>query len=83
MSSIEAEERHRLAERWTATLFAGVACLYGADRGGCSKSDNRFPTVGGGVQYLLKPAQGIVANLEAAVGKDGNKALIFQMGYAW
>jgi hypothetical protein len=83
MSSIEAEERHRFAERWTATLFAGVACLYGADRGGCSKSDNRFPTAGGGVQYLLKPAQGIVANLEAAVGKDGNKALIFQMGYAW
>jgi len=25
----------------------------------------------------------MVANLEAAVGKDGSKALIFQMGYAW
>ena len=32
MSSIEVEERHRFAERWTATLFAGVACLYGAER---------------------------------------------------
>ena len=83
MSSIEVEERHRFAERWTATLFAGAACLYGAGRGGCTGSGNVFPSVGAGVQYLLKPAQGIVANLEFAVGKDGNNALLFKMGYAW
>ncbi|WP_130430176.1 hypothetical protein [Rivibacter subsaxonicus] len=83
MSSIEVEERHRLAERWTATAFAGVACLYGANRGGCSGSDNLFPSLGAGVQYILKPAQGIVANLEFAAGKDGNRALLFKMGYAW
>jgi hypothetical protein len=83
MSSIEIEERNRLAERWTATLFAGAACLYGANRGGCSESGNRFPSVGAGVQYILKPAQGIVANLEFALGKDGNRALLFKMGYAW
>ena len=53
------------------------------NRDGCSESDNLFPSVGAGVQYLLKPAQGIVANLEAAVGKDGNKALLFKLGYAW
>jgi hypothetical protein len=82
MSSIEVEERHRLAERWTATLFGGVACLYGADRSGCSGSD-LFPSAGIGVQYILKPAQGIVANLEFAAGKDGNNALLFKMGYAW
>ena len=83
MSSIEVEERHWIAERWTATLFAGVACLYGANRGSCSGSENLFPTVGVGVQYVLKPAQGIVANLEFAVGKQGNRALLFKMGYAW
>ncbi len=82
MSSIEVEERHRFAERWTATVFAGVACLYGANRSGCSGSD-LFPSVGAGVQYVLKPAQGIVANLEFAAGKDGNSALLFKMGYAW
>jgi hypothetical protein len=82
MSSIEVEERHRLAERWTATLFGGLACLYGGNRSGCSGSD-LFPNVGVGVQYILKPAQGIVANLEAAAGKDGNKAPLFKMGYAW
>ena len=83
MSSIEAEERHRFAERWTATFFAGFACLYGANRGGCTESANLFPSAGAGVQYLLKPAQGIVANLEFAVGKDGNRALLFKMGYGW
>ena len=83
MSSIEVEERHRFAERWTGTVFAGVACLYGAGRHGCSVSDNRFPTVGAGVQFLLKPAQGIVANLELALGKDGNRALLFQLGYGF
>jgi len=82
MSSIEVEERHRLAERWTATVFGGVACLYGGDRSGCSKSD-LFPSVGAGVQYVLKPDHGIVANLEFAVGKYGNRALLFKMGYGW
>jgi hypothetical protein len=82
MSSIEVEERHRLAERWTATAFGGLACLYGGDRSGCSTSD-LFPSVGAGVQYVLKPAQGIVANLEFALGKDGNRAVLFKMGYAW
>jgi len=82
MSSIEVEERHRFAERWTATVFGGVACLYGGDRSGCSTSD-LFPSVGAGVQYVLKPVQGIVANLEFAAGKDGNRAVLFKMGYAW
>jgi len=83
MSSIEIEERHRIAERWTATAFAGVACLYGGSRGGCSGSDNIFPSIGVGVQYILKPVQGIVANLELAAGKAGNSALLFKMGYSW
>jgi hypothetical protein len=82
MSSVEVEERHRVAERWTATLFAGVACLYGGSRN-CTESANRFPNAGAGVQYILKPAQGIVANLEFALGKDGNRALLFKMGYGW
>jgi hypothetical protein len=82
MSSIEVEERYRFAERWTATLFGGVACLYGANRS-CSESTDRFPSVGIGVQYILKPVQGFVANLEFAAGKDGNHALLFRMGYSY
>ena len=61
----------------------GVACLYGGESQRLLGSGNLFPSVGAGVQYVLKPAQGIVANLEFAVGKDGNNALLFKMGYAW
>lgn len=82
MSSLELEERHRIAERWTATAFAGVACLYGESKA-CSNAKDRYPSAGLGVQYVIKPDKGIVANLEFAVGKEGNKALIFKMGYGW
>lgn len=82
MSSLEVEERYRIAERWTATFFAGAACLYG-DGEACDDSDNLYSSVGAGVQYLLKPVQGLVANLEYAQAKDGNNAVILKMGYAW
>ena len=81
MSSLELEERYKFAARWTATIFAGGACLYG--NGKTCESDNLYPSYGAGIQYLLKPQQGIVANLEYAQGKDGNNAVIFKMGYAW
>src|SRR6185436_14595495 len=32
MSHIEVEERFRLGEKFTATLFAGIACTYGGGR---------------------------------------------------
>lgn len=82
MSSIEVEERYRIGTRWTTTFFAGVGCLYGA-RLKCFTSANSYPSVGVGVQYVLKPSQGLVANLEYAQGKEGNNAVIFKMGYGW
>ena len=82
MSSIEAEERYRLGEKWTATVFAGVACLYGDDDK-CSDSDSLFPMGGVGVQYVLKPIQGIVMSLEYAWGKEGNYGGYLKMGYAY
>jgi hypothetical protein len=82
MSSLEIEERYSLRPRWTATFFAGAACLYG-DGLKCNDSENVYPMIGVGVQFVLKPAQGLVANLEYAQGEDGNNALIFKMGYAW
>jgi hypothetical protein len=82
MSSIEFEERWRIAEKWTATLFVGVACTYGDDQT-CSDSANRYPAWGTGFQYVLKPVQGIVANLEYAQGKDGNYGVYLKMGYAY
>jgi hypothetical protein len=82
MSSIEAEERLRLSDKWTATVFAGVACLYGGDDK-CSDSDSRYPMAGAGVQFALKPKEGIVMNLEYAWGKDGNHGGYLKMGYTY
>jgi len=82
MSQIEAEERWRLAERWTATTFAGVGYLYGGSADD-EESENYFPMAGAGVQYLLKPKEGIVLNLEYAQGEDGNNGVLLKIGYAF
>jgi hypothetical protein len=82
MSSIEAEERYRWSERWTSTFFAGLACLYGADKE-CFDRGNAFPNIGAGIQYVIKKKEGIVVNLEYATGKDGNYGVYMKMGYSY
>jgi hypothetical protein len=82
MSSIEGEERFRLGERWTATVFAGLACTYGEGQS-CSERENLFGAAGAGVQYVLKPKDGLVLNLEYAAGKDGNQGVYLKIGYAF
>lgn len=82
MSSLEAEERFRWSEKWTNTVFVGAAVLYGDDPTG-SSADDVFPMVGAGVQYALKPKEGIVVNLEAAVGKDDNYGVYIKLGYGF
>jgi len=82
MSSIEAEERFRLGEKFTATLFVGVACLYGSGQD-CTASANVYPAGGAGVQYILKPKEGIVLNLEYAKGKNDDYGVYLKMGYAY
>jgi hypothetical protein len=82
MSSIEGEERWRFAQKWTATFFVGVACLYGGGKD-CTAGENVFPNAGAGVQYILKAKEGIVVNLEYAAGKDGNYGLYMKMGYGF
>lgn len=82
MSSLEVEERLRLGDKWTSTLFLGLACTYGSAQS-CSNSDDLYPALGAGVQYILKPKEGIVMNLEYAQGKDSNYGVYLKMGYAY
>jgi hypothetical protein len=72
----------RIAERWGATLFAGVACLYG-DGKDCSDGKNRYPSGGVGLQYILKPKEGMVASLEDAAGKADNYGIYLKFGYGF
>jgi hypothetical protein len=82
MSALEAEERLYIAGRWTATLFAGVACLYGGDLT-CSDTENVYPNGGVGVQYLIKEKEGMVLNFEIAKGKGDNEGVLLKIGYGY
>ena len=82
MSSVEAEERVHLAARWTATVFVGVGCLYGGSLS-CSDSENVYPNVGAGVQYVIKQKEGMVLNLEYAKGKGDNDGTYLKFGYGF
>ena len=79
-SSLDVEERLHLARRWGATLFVGVACLYG-DGKSCSDDENLFPSYGVGIQFIYKPKDGIVGNLEYARGKGDNSGIYMKGGY--
>jgi hypothetical protein len=80
VSSIEVEERLHLARRWGATVFFGLGCLYG-NGDVCTDSENLYPSYGGGIQFVLVPAEGIVGNLEYGRGKENNSGVYVSLGY--
>jgi hypothetical protein len=82
MSSFEAEERFSLAPKWTMTAFFGLAGLYGEENS--TTAERQFyPSWGAGIQYILKPAQHMLVNLEYAQGVDDNRGIIMKFGYEW
>ena len=81
MSSLEAEERLSFGRRWGATVFAGVAALYGNTVTPLERST--LPTVGAGLQFVVKPAQHLLANLEYAQGVEDNHGIYLKFGYGW
>ncbi len=82
MSSLEAEERLSFAPRWGATLFAGVARLYGQSDA-ISTDRVVYPSWGGGVHFVVKPAQRMLINLEYGAGVEGNRGVYLKFGYNW
>ena len=66
-----------------------MAKLYGEDEGveaaEAAEASNRsvFPMVGAGVQFILKPVQRMLVNLEYAQGVEGNHGVYLKFGYAW
>jgi outer membrane protein assembly factor BamA len=82
MASFEAETRIRFAPRWSTTAFVGIGCLYG-DQLNCTDSENVYPDVGAGVQYVIKEKEGMVLNLEYAKGKGDNSGIYMKFGYGF
>jgi hypothetical protein len=81
MSSLEAEERLSFGSRWGATLFSGVAGLYGTRE--VASNRQYYPTWGAGLQFIVKPVQRMLANLEYAQGVEDNRGVYLKFGYAW
>jgi hypothetical protein len=81
MSSLEVEERLSFNRRFGATLFTGVAGLYGTPVVPLSRS--AYPTVGAGLQFVLKPDKRLLANLEYAQGIEDNHGIYLKFGYGW
>jgi outer membrane protein assembly factor BamA len=82
MSSLEAEYRRSLGKRWGATAFVGAAGLYGEEDEEAS-GRSIFPAAGMGLQFILKPVQRMLVNLEYAQGVEGNHGVYLKFGYAW
>lgn len=81
MSSLEVEERLSFNARWGATLFAGAAGLYGEAPLPLERSI--YPTIGAGLQFVIKPAQRMNVNLEYAQGIGDSRGIYLKLGYAW
>ena len=81
MSSLEAEERLLFGRRWGATLFGGLAGLYGTSVTPLKRQT--YPMGGAGLQFILKPDKHLLVNLEYAQGIQDNRGLYLKFGYAW
>ena len=51
--------------------------------GSQDRSDNVYPAAGAGIQYILKPKEGVVLNLEYALGKSDQYGFYLKTGYAY
>ena len=81
MSSLEVEERLSFNARWGATLFGGAAGLYGEAPTPLDRSV--YPTIGAGLQFVLKPKERMNINLEYAQGIEDSRGVYLKLGYAW
>ena len=82
MSSVEVEERIRFSKRFGATIFGGVGWLYGGSAAPVT-NDGYYPSGGAGVQFVLKPEDHMLVNLEYAHGSKDNYGIYLKFGYAW
>jgi len=82
MSSFEVEERLAFNSRWGATLFGGVAGLYGQSET-TSAGQDFYPMWGAGIHFVVKPSERMLINLEYAQGIEDNHGVYLKFGYGW
>lgn len=80
--TVEVEERYALSEKWSANAFTGAACLYG-DSAYCSDSENWFPSLGGGMAYMIKQKERMIIRADLAFGKNESRGFYLKFGHAF
>ncbi|WP_341676395.1 BamA/TamA family outer membrane protein [Niveibacterium sp. SC-1] len=78
MTTLEAEDRYQIGQKWGAKGFGGLACLYG-DGKSC-ELDKLYPMIGVGAFYVIKPKEHMVINAEFAKGKSDNQGFYLRFG---
>ena len=79
-SHLNLDARFSIYNRWGASLFGGVGCLY-ESFSDCDSGDALYPMLGAGIIYELKPKAGIVIRLDYAKGESDNEAYYLSLGH--
>ena len=79
-SHVNLDARFHVYERWGASLFGGVGCLY-EKVSSCNDGESLYPMLGAGIIFDLKPDAGIVLRLEYAKGESDNEAYYLSLGH--
>ena len=82
MTTLEIEERITFTEKWGGQIFTGVASLYG-NNSSSSDDVNWYPSIGAGINYMLKEEEKMVIRADIATGKAGNYGFYLQFGRAF
>ena len=82
MTTLEIEERIPFTKKWGAEIFTGVASLYG-NKSLSGDNVNWYPSVGAGINYMLKEKEKMVIRADLAAGKAGNYGFYLQFGRAF
>lgn len=79
-SSLLAEERLPLGQRFGVVAFAGIGCLY-QRASDCGAHDNRYASGGAGAFFVLKPEERMVIRVDAAYGEASNRGYYIRFGH--
>ena len=77
-TSLELDERIAIKGKWGASLYAGIAVLYGD--GSFDATDSLFPAAGTGVFYQINDEK-MVVRADIAIGKNGNYGIYLKVGH--
>jgi hypothetical protein len=82
MSSLEAEEACPSVHDGAPRSLAGSRVCTGESESASARRDF-YPTWGGGIHFVVKPAERMLINLEYAQGVEENRGVYLRLGYGW